>query len=384
MAALLHRDRREPGQRLRRAHGDHVAEREHLGVARQREIGLDGEAARRGRSRRPRRRRAGAASGEAVTPAAQIAVRAGILRRRAVGGADRRPSRAADADDRRVEQRRGAELAQRLRRAFARATAGTCRAGGLLASTSSTRAVACRSERKSRRSVSRASSAICPAISTPVGPPPTTTNVSHSLRELGVRLDLGRLEREQDPPAQVERALQRLQLRRVLGPLVVAEVRVARSRPRRRERRRAATVQRRSAGARGGAPARRGRTPSPRPAGRERSSGVAAPGAAARRSPPRRARRSPPGRRAAGRDGSSGGRRGSGRRPRRGGHGRPAGRRSLHRRSRRAGSPRRGIVRAEARLVRQERIAPSSWSSCSFRSSPPAYPVSDPFAPTTR
>jgi hypothetical protein len=36
--------------------------------------------------------------------------------------------------------------------------------------------------RKSRRSVSRASSAICPAISTPVGPAPTTTNVSQAAR----------------------------------------------------------------------------------------------------------------------------------------------------------------------------------------------------------
>jgi len=38
---------------------------------------------------------------------------------------------------------------------------------------------------KSLRRVSRASSAIWPAISTPVGPPPTTTNVSHSARTSG-------------------------------------------------------------------------------------------------------------------------------------------------------------------------------------------------------
>src|SRR5919204_346906 len=50
------------------------------------------------------------------------------------------------------------------------------------ASTSSTRPCRGSIERKSRRSVSRASSAIWPAISTPVGPAPTTTNVSHASR----------------------------------------------------------------------------------------------------------------------------------------------------------------------------------------------------------
>ena len=40
-------------------------------------------------------------------------------------------------------------------------------------------------ERKSRRSASWASSAICPAISTPVGPAPTTTNVSQLWRRSG-------------------------------------------------------------------------------------------------------------------------------------------------------------------------------------------------------
>ena len=39
--------------------------------------------------------------------------------------------------------------------------------------------------RKSRGSVSRASSAIWPAISTPVGPAPTTANVSHFARFSG-------------------------------------------------------------------------------------------------------------------------------------------------------------------------------------------------------
>ena len=84
-------------------------------------------------------------------------------------------------------------------------------------------------ERKSCRSVSRASSPIWPAISTPVGPAPTTTNVSHAARRVGVRLRLGRLERAEDAAAHDERALERLHLGGVLAPLVVAEVRVARA-----------------------------------------------------------------------------------------------------------------------------------------------------------
>ncbi len=40
-------------------------------------------------------------------------------------------------------------------------------------------------ERKSRRRVSRAISPIWPASSTPVGPAPTTTNVSHAARPSG-------------------------------------------------------------------------------------------------------------------------------------------------------------------------------------------------------
>ena len=56
--------------------------------------------------------------------------------------------------------------------------------------------------------VSRASSAIWPAISTPVGPAPTTTNVSHARRALRVGLQLGRLERAEDPGADRQRALQ--------------------------------------------------------------------------------------------------------------------------------------------------------------------------------
>jgi hypothetical protein len=48
VAALLHRDRREAGQRraaVGRGNVHHVAERQHLGVAGQREVGLDGQTA---------------------------------------------------------------------------------------------------------------------------------------------------------------------------------------------------------------------------------------------------------------------------------------------------------------------------------------------------
>ena len=67
--------------------------------------------------------------------------------------------------------------------------------------------------RKSCLSVRRASSAICPATSHPVGPPPTTAKVSHrpALRLGGRRL--GQLERREDPPPQVEGVVDRLHRR---------------------------------------------------------------------------------------------------------------------------------------------------------------------------
>src|SRR5262249_42847777 len=53
------------------------------------------------------------------------------------------------------------------------------------ASTRRIRPVVGSAERKSRRRLSRASSAIWPAISTPVGPAPTTTNESQDERSSG-------------------------------------------------------------------------------------------------------------------------------------------------------------------------------------------------------
>ena len=153
-------------------------------------------------------------------------------------GADRaRPRRrvsdrdrvGGDVDDGVCGQRRDAELferARRLPRERLGEAAGRTRSA---ASTSRTRAVRVSTQRKSRRRASWASSAICPAISTPVGPAPTTTNVSQAPPPLRVGLDLGRLERGEDAAADLERAVERLQLGRVRLPFVVAEVRVVRA-----------------------------------------------------------------------------------------------------------------------------------------------------------
>ena len=92
-------------------------------------------------------------------------------------------------------------------------------------SRSSIRGLAAEILRNSRARIERASSPMAPAISTPVGPAPTTTNVNHSSR-LGVVLELGCLERVQDPPAVGRRVLEGLQSRRVCLPVIPAEVMV--------------------------------------------------------------------------------------------------------------------------------------------------------------
>ena len=79
--------------------------------------------------------------------------------------------------------------------------------------------------RNSSRRLRVASSRICPAISTPVGPAPTITMVSHS-RSLGGRCGLRHLECSEDAPAQLERVVDRLHARRVQRELVVPEVRL--------------------------------------------------------------------------------------------------------------------------------------------------------------
>ena len=83
--------------------------------------------------------------------------------------------------------------------------------------------------RKSRASDCRAISASAPASSTPVGPPPTTTNVSSDLSARRIRLALRAFERHEHAAPDLERVLETLQTRCVGLPLVVAEVRMGRA-----------------------------------------------------------------------------------------------------------------------------------------------------------
>ena len=78
-------------------------------------------------------------------------------------------------------------------------------------------------ERKSDASARFANSAMAPAISTPVGPPPTTTKFRRRLPLVCVRLGLGALEREQYPAAQIGRVVDRLQAWRIGCP-IIAEI----------------------------------------------------------------------------------------------------------------------------------------------------------------
>ena len=226
--ALLHRDRRDAVQ-LAAAHGDHVAEREHLRMPGDGQVGLDDDAgparsvSRSGGVReQPRERRRGDAGRPDLRPRGDaLALAVAALRPRSTARRCRRRSCSSSGVTPSERSCRSALARQRV--------AGTRRARGRPLRRAARAPLRVSTSRYSRGSTSRASSAICPAISTPVGPAPTTTNVSHASRAAVVGLDLRRLEREQDPVAQVERAVERLQLRRVLGPVVVAEVRVARA-----------------------------------------------------------------------------------------------------------------------------------------------------------
>ena len=75
----------------------------------------------------------------------------------------------------------------------------------------------------------RASTASCPATSTPVGPPPITTIVRKRCRRTVVLGPLGLLEGRQDLIAQRDRVRERLERERRLLPLVVPEVRGVRA-----------------------------------------------------------------------------------------------------------------------------------------------------------
>ena len=82
--------------------------------------------------------------------------------------------------------------------------------------------------RKSRGRARCAISLSEPASSTPVGPPPMTTNVIQAATRL-VPLALGLLEGEENAAAHLERVLDALHPGGVLGPVGVAEVVVLRS-----------------------------------------------------------------------------------------------------------------------------------------------------------
>ena len=57
-----------------------------------------------------------------------------------------------------------------------------------------------------------------------MGPAPTTTNVSQDARRSGIGFKLGRLERPEDPPTDVENTFERLQIRGWHPPAVMTEV----------------------------------------------------------------------------------------------------------------------------------------------------------------
>ncbi len=125
------------------------------------------------------------ASPEAVTPAAQTTVRVGM---RAVAPSGCSIVTAVASTSTTVLSSSGLTPSRRSERsAFADSDGGKPVRTRSAVSTSRTRALRESTARKSRRRVSRASSAIWPAISTPVGPAPTTTNVSHSSRRSGSR-----------------------------------------------------------------------------------------------------------------------------------------------------------------------------------------------------
>ena len=84
--------------------------------------------------------------------------------------------------------------------------------------------------RYSRRSVLVATSRICPASSTPVGPAPTRAKVSHRRRSAGSPADLGQLERAEHPAPDFQRVLDGLHPWREPGVLLDARSMTAASR----------------------------------------------------------------------------------------------------------------------------------------------------------
>src|SRR4051812_41411492 len=82
---------------------------------------------------------------------------------------------------------------------------------------------------KSRDSAPRDVSAIAPANSTPMGPPPTIANVRRCVRTLGLtKFNFGTFERQQYATSDLDRVLDALEPGSQRSPLLVSEVRVGR------------------------------------------------------------------------------------------------------------------------------------------------------------
>ena len=159
VAPVLH-----SGGRRRAARGRDVADREHLGPARQREVAASRRRGRHRRAARPPSAASTRASGDGSTPAAHRTVRAST-----------RPPSASSSPSGVQGGGRGADADVDARRARGPAPRDCARRLGKSGSSSGPdleqrdrRAAA-----PSRADASRARSATCPA-STPVGPPPTT------------------------------------------------------------------------------------------------------------------------------------------------------------------------------------------------------------------
>ena len=161
------------------------------------------------------------ASGDAATPAAHSTVCASMRSVVAEARHARRSRHAVrvDAGDDRAGPHLDAEALERSRAPRRAAARETARSRYGLPSTSDDarrlRAGCCGSP---ARSDCRAISASAPASSTPVGPPPTMTNVSSRRCFAGSRFALGRLERQQHPPPHLERIVERLEPGRARRP----------------------------------------------------------------------------------------------------------------------------------------------------------------------
>ena len=221
VGAHLHRDLRDAGQRPAVGPGERreIADDEHVGMAGDRQIGLDEDAPdaieRRAERRAERRGR------DARGPQHGLRLDARLARLARTPGPMRVtsvPVRTSTPEPLEIAARGGA---QRL---------GKRREHGRPAfEQDDPRRRSDRNAGSPSRATCRAISASAPASSTPVGPPPTMTNVSSAARRAASALALGPLEREQHAAAHLERVFQRLQARRVRPPVVVAEVRVRRA-----------------------------------------------------------------------------------------------------------------------------------------------------------